>query len=143
MGKTKSPKKKLNKQQKVLTAEQKKFCELYVTAEFFCNWTESYIEAYWLDPVKQRQIASSNAYKLLSQSHLLNYIDSLLNANWLNDQFVDKQLLKLIQQDSEKSVKLWAIKEYNILKVRIEKARQKALNDEDITVDTINNITIS
>ena len=102
-----------------LTAEQKKFCETYVTAEFFCNGVESYLEAYKLDKLKDRQTAASNAYKLLSQTKILNYIDSLLDSAWLNDQFVDKQLLKLIQQDSEKSTKLWAIKEYNTLKQRI------------------------
>jgi len=128
---------------KNLTAEQKKFCEIYVTAEFFCNWTESYLEAYWLNPIKDRQQASVCASKLLSQDKILKYIDSLIDYAWLNDQFVDKQLLKLIQQDSEKNVKLWAIKEYNILKIRIEKARQDALDKWDITKDIlINSITI-
>ena len=127
---------------KNLTPEQKKFCEIYVTAEFFCNWTESYLEAFWLDKKTQRQQASVCASKLLSQVKMLAYIDSLIDYAWLNDQFVDKQLLKLIQQDSEKNVKLWAIKEYNILKVRIEKAKQKALNNDEITKDVINNINI-
>lgn len=132
-------KKNLGKQ---LTAEQKQFCEIYVTSEFFCNGTESYLEVYNIDPIKDRQTASSNAYKLLSQAKILDYIDSLLDSNGLNDQFVDKQLLKLIQQDSEKNVKLWAIKEYNILKLRIEKAKQKALDNKEITKDVISNITI-
>lgn len=128
-----------------LTAEQRKFCQTYVTAEFFCNWVESYIEAYELDVNKKwaYDTAKSNAYKLLTQAKILEYIESLIDYAWLNDQFVDKQLLKLIQQDAEKSVKLWAIKEYNILKIRIEKAKQKALNEWDITKDVIiNNINI-
>lgn len=128
---------------KNLTAEQKKFCEVYVTAEFFCNWVESYLEVYKLDTINARKTASVNASKLLSQDKILKYIDSLIDSAWLNDQFVDKQLLKLIQQDSEKNVKLWAIKEYNILKVRIEKAKQKALDEKEITTDVINNITIT
>ena len=129
--------KKVNYAKLLATPEQKKFCELYVTAEFFCNGTESYIEAYSLDPIKDRQMASVNASKLLSQTKILNYIDSLIETAWLNDQFVDKQLLKLIQQDSEKNIKLWAIKEYNILKVRIEKAKQKALDKWEISEITI------
>ena len=125
-----------------LTAEQKIFCETYVTSEFFCNWVESYIEAYKLDRKKDYNTAKSNAYKLLTQSKILEYIESLIDYAGLNDQFVDKQLLKLIQQDSEKSVKLWAIKEYNLLKIRIDKARQKALDDWDISKEVITNINI-
>jgi hypothetical protein len=59
----------------------------------------------------------------------MNYIDSILEDMALNDQRVDKELAKLILQDDEKSTKLQAIKEYNTLRARIEKGRQKALND--------------
>jgi hypothetical protein len=59
----------------------------------------------------------------------MNYIDSILEDMALNDQRVDKELAKLILQDDEKSTKLQAIREYNTLRARIEKGRQKALND--------------
>jgi hypothetical protein len=59
----------------------------------------------------------------------MNYIDSILEDMALNDQRVDKELAKLILQDDEKSTKLQAIKEYNTLRARIEKGRQKALDN--------------
>jgi hypothetical protein len=65
----------------------------------------------------------------LTNLDVINYIDSILEDMALNDQRVDKELAKLILQDDEKSTKLQAIKEYNTLRARIEKGRQKALND--------------
>lgn len=127
---------------KNLTVEQKKFCERYVTAEFFCNWTESYLKTYSMDRSKYK-IASTNASKLLSQVKIMAYIDSLIEFAGLNDQFVDKQLMKLLTQDWDKKTKLWAIKEYNILKVRVEKAKQRALNEWEITETVITNIVIT
>ena len=122
---------------KTLTAEQKLFCKLYSSAEFFCNWTESYLEAYNLKKEKDYNTAKSNAYKLLTQEHILNEIDKLIEFSGLNDSYVDKQLLKLISQDGEKNVKLGAIKEYNTLKARIEKGRQKALEEWSISKDVL------
>jgi hypothetical protein len=54
----------------------------------------------------------------------------------LNDQRVDKELAKLILQDDEKSIKLWAIKEYNNLKARIEKGLQRAIDKGEVNPDT-------
>lgn len=129
----------------VLTAEQKKFCEIYVTSDFFCNWVESYLEAYWLDRMKKwtYETAKTNAYKLLTQEKILKYIDKLLDLWGLNDEYVDKQLHKLISQDAEKAVKLWAIREYNLLRARLEKNRQKLLDSKQITKDVIPTINIS
>jgi hypothetical protein len=58
---------------------------------------------------------------MLTNAHILDYIDKLLEDMALNDQRVDKELAKLILQDDEKGIKIQAIKEYNNLRARVEK----------------------
>ena len=119
-----------------LSKKQLYFCELYATHwEFFGNWVQSYIEAYKPDKTKKNwyNSARSTVSEILTNPNICAKINELLEAKGLNDEFVDKQLLFLITQHDEKSVKLWAIKEYNTLKARLEKGRQKALSDWDIT----------
>ena len=119
-----------------LSKKQLYFCELYATHwEFFGNWVQSYIEAYKPDKTKKNwyNSARSTVSEILTNPNICAKINELLEAKGLNDEFVDKQLLFLITQHDEKWVKLWAIKEYNTLKARLEKWRQKALNEWDIT----------
>ena len=99
-----------------LNQNQIAFCEYYITEEFFCNGTKSYMKAYKCD----YDTAKVEASRLLTNPNILNYIDSLLDDMGLNDKRVDKELAKLILQDNEMPVKLNAIKEYNKLKSRIE-----------------------
>ena len=122
-----------------LNPKQIKFCEYYVSEEFFCNWTKSYCKAYWLDFNNKQDYDSGRrlASVMLTNLDIMAYIDSILEDMALNDQRVDKELAKLILQDDEKSIKIQAIKEYNTLKARIEKGRQKALNDWDITENVL------
>ena len=117
-----------------LNPKQIKFCEYYVSEEFFCNWTKAYCKAYSLDfnEKKDYESARRQASLLLTNLDIMNYIDSILEDMALNDQRVDKELAKLILQDDEKSTKLQAIKEYNTLRARIEKGRQKALDNWEI-----------
>lgn len=100
-----------------LTRRQKLFCEFYVTQEFFCNGTRSYQKVYQCGYETAKTLASN----LLTNLNILNYIDKLLDDMWLNNQRVDKEMAKLILQDNELWIKLWAIKEYNSLKQRITK----------------------
>lgn len=127
-----------------LTPDQKKFCEIYVSEEFFCNWVNSYIQAYNIDTSKKGAYDSAKAAarEMLNNKKILDYIDSILELWWLNDSYVDKQLHKLISQDADKTAKLWAIKEYNTLKARIEKGRQKALDNKEITKEAIAQINV-
>ena len=48
----------------------------------------------------------------------------------LNDQFVDKQLAKMILQEDDKKVKVQAIKEYNNLRARITKNINVGMDDD-------------
>lgn len=104
-----------------LTETQKRFFEFYVTEEFFCNWTKSYMKAY---PDASEESARRLASQLLTNIDILAYIDTLLTDMGLNDARVDKELAKLILQDEDKSVKIRAIWEYNKLKKRIVEKKE-------------------
>lgn len=104
-----------------LNEKQEKFCQFYISKDFFANGTESYAEAYNIDLTEQGQYRSAqvNASKLLSNPIILARINELLDLNGLNDQFVDKQLTFIITQNADMSSKIAAIREYNKLKQRI------------------------
>lgn len=114
-GKTEAKKEKLNPKQEL-------FCQLYATDEtFFANGVQTYIEVYEPDQSKPNwyKIACQSASQLLSNIKVLNRINELLESEGLNDAFVDKQLLFLINQQVDFKAKLGAMKEYNALKKRI------------------------
>ena len=116
-----------------LNQNQIAFCQYYVSEEFFCNGTKSYMKAY---PDASYDAAKNEASVFLTNPYILDYIDKILEDMALNDQRVDKELAKLILQDDEKSIKLWAIKEYNNLKARIEKGLQRAIDKGEVNPDT-------
>jgi phage terminase small subunit len=109
--------------QEDLTAEQELFCQLYATSrEYFGNGTQTYIEAYDMDTSKPNyyKTAMASASRLLRNVKILARIRELMETSILNDEFVDKELSFLIEQNSELGTKLGAIKEYNNLKARIQ-----------------------
>jgi phage terminase small subunit len=113
-----------------LNEKQKEFCRLYVSKEFFGNGVQTYIEVYDIDQKKPNwyQTACVCASQLLSNPKVFNHINELLEEQGLTDQFVDKQMLFLIQQHADLTNKLGAIKEYNKLKGRITEKIQKEVN---------------
>lgn len=105
-----------------LNPRQELFCNLYATdREFFGNGVQSYIEVYEPDQSKPNwyKSAQASASRLLSNAIVYNRINELLEESGLNDNFVDKQLLFLISQQSDFTNKAAAIREYNKLKQRI------------------------
>lgn len=103
-------------------ARQERFCQLYASdKEFFGNGVETYLEVYGLDRSKPNwyKTACQSASRLLSNVKVYTRINELLESGGLNDAFVDKQLLMLIQQHEDKSSKIAAIREYNKIKQRI------------------------
>lgn len=105
-----------------LTKRQEKFCQLYTTdREFFWNAVQAYLEVYDVDTNKKwwYKTACSLASRLTSNDKVLKRINELLDEQWLNDEFADKQLLFLLTQHTDFWTKLWAIREYNKLKQRI------------------------
>lgn len=125
--------KKENKKNK-LTDKQKLFCEQYTSKDTYMNWTRSYMEVY---PRVSEKTARTNASRMLTNANIMEYIESLLVEVWINESMLDFELKKLIVQDIDKSAKLQAIKHWNDLLTRIEKARQKALDEDKITKDVI------
>lgn len=106
-----------------LTLRQEQFCRLYaLEGRFFGNWAACYEEVYDIDKSKANwyKTVCAAASRLLSNVKVFNRINELLDENGLNDVFVDKQLLYLLSQHDDKSSKLWAIKEYNKVKWRIQ-----------------------
>ena len=120
-----------------LTPQQELFCQLYAgDREFFGNGVQSYIEAYNVDTSKPGwyTTARAGAHENLTKPHILERIDEIFEAHGLNDQFVDKQLEKLIVQDADFSAKMKAISEYNKLKARITEKRDITSGGEKIEI---------
>lgn len=108
--------------QETLTLRQEKFCQLYaLDTRFMGNWVSTYLEVYDVDTTKKwwYKTACAAASRLLSNVKVYTRINDLLEEQWLNDQFVDKQLLFVLSQQASLWAKLDAIKEYNKLKQRI------------------------
>lgn len=108
--------------EKKLNERQELFCQLYSTIDtFFGNGVEAYIEAYNIDVSKKGAYdgARASASRLLTDANVLKRIDELLELGGLNDQFVDKQLQFVIQQNADMASKVAGIREYNKLKSRI------------------------
>lgn len=105
-----------------LNEKQEWFCQLYATdREFFGNGVQTYIEVYEPDEHKPNwyKTACASASRLLSNDKVCKRINELLEADGLNDNFVDKQLLFIINQHVDFGSKIAAIREYNKLKARI------------------------
>ena len=111
------------KKENKLSLQQEKFCKLYASdREFYGNGVDSYAEAYNFDKSKPNwyKVAQAAASRLLSNVIIYTRINELLTTEGLNDQNVDKQLLHLLNQHDDKRAKVAAIKEYNVLKNRIQ-----------------------
>ena len=117
----------MDKKPRKLNPRQERFCQLYASdREFFGNGVQSYIEAYEPDQSKPNwyNTARNRASVLLTNANVLKRIDELFEAGGLNDQYVDKQMEKLITQDADFKAKMSAIKEYNKLKQRITEKKE-------------------
>jgi phage terminase small subunit len=124
-----------------LNEKQKLFVKYYVSKDFFANGVESYAEAYGLDSgnIKDYNTAKVNASKLLTNTNILAYMRKLLDLSGLNDDFVDKELLFVIMQNSDLGSKVKAISEYNKLRQRITD-KSKSETTSEITVKYVDGI---
>ena len=121
---------------KTLTPKEKLFCKYYTSQEFFCNWTKSYMKS---NPSSSYESARVQASKLLTNNNIIEHIGKLLDWLEINDNIADRELSKLVLQDEDKWVKLNALKHYDNLRARIEKAKQKALDNKEISKDVLHN----
>lgn len=129
---------KWGKTERDLRMKTEEFCLLYTSgnAEFFGNWVQSYIATYKPNTQKPNwyKIACQSASQLLSNMKVIARINELLELWWFNDQNADKQLSFLMTQHTDFSNKLWAIREYNKLKKRVDDAMKPVINIDQITV---------
>lgn len=130
------------KNEKWLNAQQEHFCQCYISndKELFGNWVQSYIEAYDPDTTKKNRYKSAcvSASQLLSNIKVITRINELLEEWGLNDEFVDKQLLFLVQQHSDFGSKMRAIWEYNRLKQRITQKIESKEETINYNIDVTN-----
>jgi len=124
-----------NKETK-LNEQQTKFCEYFLSKEFYGNGIESYAMAYQKDLNNPREYNSCKvaASKLLTTNNILTYINSKLEEGGLNDAHIDKQLLFVINQNADFGAKMAAMREYNKLKQRITD-KMKIEGDFTFTLD--------
>ena len=105
-----------------LNPKQEYFCELYATnREFFGNGVQAYMEAYGIDASNPGAVKSARtmASTLLTNVNILARIREKMDTATLNDEFVDKELSFIIEQDADMGTKMRGIAEYNKLKTRI------------------------
>lgn len=115
-----------------LSLRQERFCQLYaLDTRFMGSWVNAYLEVYDIDTTKKwwYWTACASASRLLTNVKIYTRINNLLEEQWLNDQFVDKQLLYVISQQSDMWNKVQAIKEYNKLKQRITDRMEVQVKD--------------
>lgn len=119
-----------------LNEQQKKFCDLFMSKDFYGNGIESYAIAYEKDLTNPREYNSCKAAasKLLTTNNILTYINQLMEEGGLNDAHIDKQLLFIINQNADFGSKIAAIREYNKLKQRITD-KMKIEGDFTFTLD--------
>ena len=115
-----------------LNEKQERFCQLYVSKDYFGNGTQAYLEAYGLDE-SGYNTAKVGASRMLTNDNICHRINELLDEAGLNDNFVDKQLLFVITQHSDLSNKMSAIREYNKLKQRITDKLDLTTGGEKLT----------
>lgn len=97
-----------------LSLKQKLFCKYYI--ENFGNGTEAVVKAGYVlnkkDGSINRNLAKSIASENLAKPDILTYLNNLLEKVGLNDETVSTQLLFLINQHLDLSVKARAIDIY-------------------------------
>jgi len=96
----------------VLNMKQEKFCQLFSSDQnLYGNWVQTYIEVYKpkKDSANWYKNACSAASQILSNTKVVNRINDLLDANWLNEVEVAKQHRFLITQYNDLWVKHRAI----------------------------------
>ena len=110
---------------KVLTSQEKLFCEAYIW--FFGNGTEAAEEAYDVDKNKPnwKNTCASIAKENLRKPHILEYIRDIMDEQELTDESVDNELNFLLKQKADLNAKKGAIDIYNKVKGRYQKDNEQ------------------
>ena len=124
--------------EKSLSIKAKRFCKYYV--EWHANATDAYLKAYG---ISSRDSARKGGSRLLKNPKITDTINNIMEESGFNHVAVDIELLKLIKQDENKSLKLNAIKEYNRLDRRGVDKRDKETPVLDIDVSKMSDQEIN
>lgn len=146
-----------------LTPQQELFCRFYTqNSELFGHVTLSYAEAYGYDLdslSKEKPLISeepkkygdseydlayntcaANGSRLLRNDKIQKRVITLLNE-YMRDEVVDAELVKVIMQNYKLESKVAAIREYNKLKQRITEKTDITTNGESINTGEISALT--
>lgn len=97
-----------------LTIKEKRFCEAYLEA--FGNGVKAVFEAGY--KVKNALVAKSIAYNLLTNAHIIAYVDSLLEKYGFDEENVIKHHLYLLNQFGDLTNKAKAVDMFYKIKGR-------------------------
>lgn len=99
-----------------LTAKQRNFCRIYV--ESMGDKTAAIKGAFNIKNPNNKNLIRKMAHDYLKKPHIINEIHQIMNKGSLNDCVVDVQLLQLIQQNKNLSLKAKGVEMYNKMKNR-------------------------
>lgn len=113
-----------------LNKKQLDFVNLYTSPDpyFFGVASRCYAKAYGLELPKFKNACDTGGHALLKKEHIYKAIRRRITKEGFNDENADKQLTFLISQHADFKAKLGAIKEYNALKGRTNKAAGLQVN---------------
>lgn len=121
-----------NKERK-LKPKEELFCQYYAKSGLtFGNARRSYalVHKKELETENQKRVCDVLANRLLSKIVVYNRVSKLLNEK-IDDEIVDKELAKVIQQGENLHAKVSAISEYNKVRGRITtKHKFEGVGDE-------------
>lgn len=112
-----------------LTMKQKLFGEYYL--EFRGNATKAAREAGY--SARNYKVLQRMGSENLSKPLVKAYIRYLLKDEGLNDEYVDRELLVAIRQDTQISGKVQGIKEYNKIRGRYSPEERETTHKFDLT----------
>ncbi len=128
----------MQKKSKRLKPKEELFCQYYAKSSLsFGNARKSYALAFKKKSItqKQKEVCDVLAWRLLSKVHIYSHCQELLNEK-IDDEIVDKELAKVIQQGENLHAKVSAISEYNKVRGRItekHKHQFEGISDEALT----------
>lgn len=122
--------------EKRLSPKVELFCQYYAkSGQAFGNLRRAYALAYEKDLAKKGQdkVCDVEAQRLLGKPIIYKRIEQLLNEK-IDDEIVDKELGKVIQQGENLHAKVSAISEYNKVRGRItQKHKFEGVDNQQLT----------
>ncbi len=127
-----------------LSPKEELFCQYYATSgQAFGNARLSYALAFNkpFNTRAQKSVCDTLSQRLFRKVLIYKHIETLLNKK-IDDDIVDKELAKVIQQNEELKAKVSAISEYNRVRGRItHKHKFEGISDETLAESLAQRLT--